>query len=78
MKSCILKTIKLSLAFLKNREITAQTGGVNTTIDINKMLACDRIPMFLDVLMHVPCSKTYIISITLITFKMIHNALIVN
>ena len=47
-------------------------------MDINKMLAYSRIPMFLNTLMQVPCSKTDIIRITLITIKMIHKALIVN
>ena len=44
-------------------------------MDINKILARGRIPFFRDALMQVPCSKAYIISITLITFKMIHNTL---
>ena len=47
-------------------------------MDINKMIAYGRIPIFLDALMQVPCSKAYIISITLITFKITRNALIVN
>ena len=49
--SSLMKNIsyrRLSLAFLKNREITAQTRGVNTTMDISKMLAYGRIPMFRD------------------------------
>ena len=41
------------------------------------MLAYDRIPMFLNMLMQVLCSKTYINSITLIIFEMINKALIV-
>ena len=32
-KHFIQKTIKLSLAFLKKREMTAKTRGVNTTMD---------------------------------------------
>ena len=47
-------------------------------MDISKMLAYGRIPIFLDALMQVPCRKAYVIGITLITFKMIHNALIVD
>ena len=39
------------------------------------MLARGRIPFFRDMLMQVPSSKAYIISITLITFKMIRNTL---
>ena len=39
------------------------------------MLVRGRIPFFRDALMQVPCSKAYIIIITLITFKMIHNTL---
>ena len=60
--------MKLSLEFLKNRELTAQYSGVN------KMLAYGRIPMFLNALMQVPCSKTNVIrsnSIKSITFEMI-------
>ena len=65
-KHFVQKAIKLSLVFLKNREMTAKTRGVNTTMDINKMLAYARIPgMFPahhDTLMQVPCSKNFVSS----------------
>ena len=38
------------------------------------MLAYGRIPVFLDALMQVPCSKTYIISMALMARRHIVNA----
>jgi len=47
-------------------------------MDIRKLLAYGRMPMFLGALMQVSCSKTYTISITLITFKLVHNDVSIN